>query len=118
MCLLYKIVLCLARNFCPICSINLVHISLEAPLNCSNLGAQLSFKSNKGVYSQLEAVEVQEKIKHIFCYFFFKFKDVLIAKHELSSLENIWVHAKVDIFEPILHIYQCLAGWKKQIMYE
>ena len=74
MCLLYKIVLCLARNFCPICSTNLVHISLEAPLNCSNLGAQLSFKSNKGVYSQLEAVEVQEKIKHIFYYFFLNSK--------------------------------------------
>ena len=47
----------------------------------------------------------------------FLFKDVLFAIHELPSLENIWMHPKVELFEPILHISQCLAGWKKQIMY-
>ena len=110
------------------------------------MGAQLSFKSNKGIYSQGNLVNL--KFLNQFCLqiyqwlagwkkqiihnklwmckrklstsftTFFSFKDVLIGKHELSSLENIWLHAKVDIFEPILHIYQCLAGWKKQIMYE
>ena len=65
---------------------------------------------------QQKAMEVQEK-KWRTSFTIFLFKHVLIAKHELSSLENIWVHANVDLFEPILHIYQCLAGWKKQIIY-
>ena len=64
----------------------------------------------------VEAVEVQEQNEaHLLLLFLFK--DVLIAIHELSSLENIWVHPQVELFEPTLHIYQSLAGWKKQIMY-
>ena len=61
----------------------------------------------------LEVVEVQEKNEaHLLLLFF-----IQSCFDELSSLENIWVHGNVEFFEPILHIYQCLAGWKKQIMY-
>ena len=64
----------------------------------------------------LEVVEVQEKNEaHLLLLFLFKV--VLVTKVELTSLENIWVHANVELFEPILHISPCLAGWKKQIMY-
>ena len=67
-------------------------------------------------WKNIEAVEVQEKNEaHLLLLFLFK--DVLIAIHELSSLENILVHPKVELFDPILHISPCLAGWKKQIMY-
>ena len=42
----------LPNNFCPICSTNLVHTSLEASLKWANVYAQLSSLENEGVYSQ------------------------------------------------------------------
>ena len=78
----------LSNNFCPICSTNLVHTSLEASLNFSNLGAQLGFLlSNKGVYSQVQ----------------------------LCFLENKMFFQKEDIFQPVLqNEKKYLALWKQK----
>ena len=95
----------LPNNFCPICSTNLVHTSLETSLKCANVYAQLSSLKNEGVYSQdqlcfLKGVLVLKQPNQKSSTNNFLFKGVLNTKQEILTqvFGQVFTFAKVKLF--------------------